>query len=39
MSKVNVDAIIKENELLIRQIEENKKKFWKWVADKVQKRK
>jgi hypothetical protein len=28
-SNINIDELIKENEELIRLIEENKKKFWK----------
>jgi hypothetical protein len=39
MSKIDVDAIIKENEVLMQQIRTNKEKFWKWMAAKVEKRK
>jgi hypothetical protein len=32
MKKVNVDELIKENEILMQQIRENRDKFWKSMA-------
>jgi hypothetical protein len=32
MRRVNVDALIKENEILMQQIKENREKFWNKLA-------
>jgi len=39
MNKVDIDAIIKENEELMQQIKVNKEKFWRWISAKLEKRK